>query len=286
MIMTKINHNKKRNIGILYELLVKHISSSLIEENQKNIKIATKIIEKHFEKNTEIFKEFRIFNCLYNSNIKSKENISILLNESKKAALKINYKKLEREKSMLIKEINYNIDRKFYQQHLSNYKLLGNIQLLINEWKKGDSSNLKNIVMFQEGIIDHLLKEKVAKNKTLLENKNSDEHKNNLVFSLMTKKINNKYKDFSSLQKNIIKSYALFNKNKDDSLKESLMYIKNQTLIELKNFIDESKNNIIEEKYEIVKNKINNLDFEVIDDKKIVKFLTITKLLEEIKQGE
>ena len=88
--MTKINHNKKRNIGILYELLVKHISNSLIEENQKSIKIATKIIEKHFEKNTEIFKEFRIFNCLYNSDIKNKENISMLLNESKQAALKKN----------------------------------------------------------------------------------------------------------------------------------------------------------------------------------------------------
>ena len=285
--MTKINHNKKRNIGILYELLVKHISNSLIEENQKNIKVATKIIEKHFEKNTEIFKEFRIFNCLYNSDIKNKESISMLLNESKQAALKINYKKLEKEKSMLIKEINYNIDRKFYQQHLSNYKLLGNIQLLINEWKKGERSNLKNIVMFQEGIIDHLLKEKTAPpNKPLSENKSNDEHKNSLVFSLMTKKINNKYKGFSNLQKNIIKSYALFNKNKDDSLKESLMEIKNQTLIELKKFINESKNNTIEEKYEIVKNKINNLDFKEIDDKKIVKFLTITKLLEEIKQGE
>lgn len=284
--MTKINHNKKRNIGILYELLIKHISNCLIEENQKSVKIATKIIEKHFEKNTEIFKEFRIFNCLYNANIKNKENISLVLNESKNAALKINSHKLEKEKSMLIKEINYNIDKDFYNQHLKNYKVLGNIQLLINEWKKGEHSNLKNVVLFQEGIIDHLLSEHAAIDLQLLNKQKDDENKNNLVFSLMTKKINNKYKNFSPMQKNIIKNYALFHEGNEEKLKNSLIDIKNSVLSELKIFIKESQNNIIEEKYEIVKNKITDLDFKSIDDEKIIKFLTITKLLEEIKKGE
>ena len=35
--MTK--HNKKRNVGIVYELLLNYISSNLIESNEKNAKI-------------------------------------------------------------------------------------------------------------------------------------------------------------------------------------------------------------------------------------------------------
>ena len=43
--MTK--HNKKRNVGIVYELLLNHISTKLLEGRKKDARIATKLIEKH-----------------------------------------------------------------------------------------------------------------------------------------------------------------------------------------------------------------------------------------------
>ena len=59
-----MKHNKKRNVGIIYELLLKHISTKLLEGNKKDAKIATRLIEKHFKKGTELYKEFRLFNAL------------------------------------------------------------------------------------------------------------------------------------------------------------------------------------------------------------------------------
>ena len=51
-----MKHNKKRNVGIVYELLLKHISTKLLEGNKKEAKIATRLIEKHFKKGTELYK--------------------------------------------------------------------------------------------------------------------------------------------------------------------------------------------------------------------------------------
>ena len=46
----KTKHNKKRNVGILYELLVQHVTNCIIEGNKSDAKKATKIIEKRFAK--------------------------------------------------------------------------------------------------------------------------------------------------------------------------------------------------------------------------------------------
>ena len=55
-----MKHNKKRNVGIVYELLLKHISTKLLEGNKKEAKIATRLIEKHFKKGTELRSEERL----------------------------------------------------------------------------------------------------------------------------------------------------------------------------------------------------------------------------------
>ena len=101
--MTK--HNKKRNVGLIYELFMRHISTLLITDRKSEVKKATKIIESRFKKGTELYKEFRIFNALINSDIMSRETASNALNIAKNAVLSIDEKKLQREKSLLIKEI-------------------------------------------------------------------------------------------------------------------------------------------------------------------------------------
>ena len=74
-----MKHNKKRNVGIIYELLLKHISTKLLEGNKKDAKIATRLIEKHFKKGTELYKEFRLFNALAKSNITHTHTVASIL---------------------------------------------------------------------------------------------------------------------------------------------------------------------------------------------------------------
>ena len=132
-------HNKKRNVGIIYELFLRHIGSLILKNDKKSVGKATKIIENRFRKGTELYKEFRIFNALINSSIESEKLACDLIQESKNQAKSINQKKLQREKSFLIKEINYYLDDKnFYYRSIPNYRQYANLQNLINEWNKDE----------------------------------------------------------------------------------------------------------------------------------------------------
>ena len=115
-----IKHNKKRNIGVVYELLIQHITSCIVEGDNKSAKVGTRLIEKHFSKEKELYKEFRLFNALANSTVSDTHIVASILSEAKRAARKIDYKKLEKEKSNLLRDINYKINKKdfFYQNIL------------------------------------------------------------------------------------------------------------------------------------------------------------------------
>ena len=54
-------HNKKRNVGLLHEQLVRHASEMTVEGNQEKTAEAVDILMKHYSKNSELLKEFRLF---------------------------------------------------------------------------------------------------------------------------------------------------------------------------------------------------------------------------------
>jgi hypothetical protein len=156
--MTK--HNKKRNVGIIYELFSRYISELVLEGDKKKIKPATRILEKRFKKGTELYKEFRLFNALVNSEISSKNKAVLVIENAKKDVLSIDNKKLNREKSMLIKEINYTLnDKNFYYRTVPNYREYANIQNLFNDWRE-KNNNLKSVLVKEERAISWLLERK------------------------------------------------------------------------------------------------------------------------------
>ena len=285
--MTK--HNKKRNIGIMYELLLRHISVKLIENDRKGALLATKIIEKRFGKDTELYKEFRLFNALAKTSVQNTEIAAAILTEAKNAARRFDQRKIEKEKSMLIRDINYSIkDKSFYYRSIAEYRELANIHNMIQEWQKGDTSDLKKMVILEQSALNHLMKEKSVSNLDLMTAKTKETNTDILVERIMTEKINKKYTDFSSSQREILQKYALYSNDSDkhEDLKNYLSTQKNKSIKSLKNFGSVNENSYLSEKVELVENKINNLDVTILDDATISKFLTLTKLVEEINRGE
>ena len=94
-------HNKKRNVGIIYELLVQHITSCIVQGDVKSAKKTTRIIEQRFAKGTELYKEFRLFKALANSTVSDTHIVASILTEAKRAARNIDSAKLDKEKSDL-----------------------------------------------------------------------------------------------------------------------------------------------------------------------------------------
>lgn len=275
-------HNKKRNVGIIYELFLRHIGTLVINNEKQSISKATKIIEKRFKKGTELFKEFRIFNALINASIDSEKLACDLIKESKHLAGQINQSKLQREKSFLIKEINHKLnDKKFYYRSVPNYRQYANLQNLLNEWSDGANSNLKSIVEKEQKMLNWLLREN--SNEKININIDSSQS-NNLVVGLMTEKINKKYSKFSLSQKEIIQNYALYGDANQEKFLKYLAEKKKETLSEVNVYKEECDNKVLLEKIDIVYKNIENVNVDIVSDDSIVKFLTMTELLKELKR--
>jgi len=279
------NHNKKRNVGIIYELLLRNISNLLIQGDKKSAKRTLKIIESRFNKDSELYREFRLFNALIKSTVSDSAVAAAILTEAKSAARRCDSRKLDREKSLLIKEINHTLgDKMFYHRRVPEYQVYATIQTLLNDWRSNDRSDLSRTVQYESKVIERMLSEK-DKCQTIEEN--IDHDVDSLVVKIMTEKINEKYKNnFCSEQRDIIRSYV-FSMSHDGgtSILEKVQNIKDQTLNSLNEFEKKTDNGFLLEKIDSVRQRINDESINEMNDESIARFLTLIQLKRELREA-
>ena len=188
-----IKHNKKRNVALLAEFFARYVSEKLIEGDEKSAQKAVNTFNKHFSDKSLLRKELRMVSALTDTVVKTKESAHKILGEIKKVAENTNVRKLEREKSVLVKDINYKFGKSFYEQRVPEYNRFGSIHNLLNEYRGNGSINNKvHVVKFEEDVVEYLLKEtKVPTQKFEI---NDPKKYNNLVINTMSKKLEEKYR--------------------------------------------------------------------------------------------
>lgn len=279
-----MNHNKKRNVGIIYELLVRAISAYLVEGDKARAQKALNILTSHYNKNTELFKEFRLFNALSKTTIKESAIVATILAESRAAVRRFNQFQIDKEKSNLIKEINHTlVDDMFYRRNIPNYRVYATIQTLLNEWSLGDKSNLAEAIVIESKLVEWLSSDKVEESYDDEVNHDVDA----LVVKLMNEKFNQKYDDkLTQNQKQLINEYVFSLENDNGtSIKCKALEIKRNAILQINEIEKNEQNQVLQEKIQIVKNKIDKLDLtESIDDEKLSRLMTLTQLIQEIKE--
>ena len=279
------SHNKKRNVGIIFELLLRCVSARLIEGKEKSAQDALDIISKYFDKDSELYREFRLFNALAKSTVRNTAVAAGILSEAKQAARRCNSKKLDREKSLLIREINHILeDSSFYHRRIPDYKIYATIQTLLNDWRKEDRSDLTRTIQYETKIVDWLLKEK-EDNVTLEEQVSPDVDA--LVVKILTEKFNQAYhKVLNDEQKNIVKLYALsISSDNGVQIKQELKKLKEFTLNEIDQYFQKEDNTVLLEKVEAIKNLIIKENVDTVCDETISRFLVISQLKAELLEG-
>ena len=272
----KKSHNKKRNVGIIYEQLIKTISRSLVTNDINTAKIAKLLVKKYFKQGTELYKEHKLFQALVTSQITDSSLATSILQEAKKAARSHNVYQLDREKSRLIRDINLKFSKKFYNQKIKEYKNYATVQTLLNNWRS--KSTLDQIVLYEGKVHKILITEKHK--KTLEEEK--DPNINQLVMNLLIEKFNKKYGSrFDDTQKNLIKQYV-FSDKKPEAFKTTLQNLKESTVSELLHFSAKCDSNIVLEKINPVIKEIKEISILNINDETIGKFLTVCQLRKEL----
>ena len=201
--MKKIKHSKFKNTAMLFELLTRQITSDIISSNES---VAIQILKKHFNKNTELIKEYKLYKTLCDERLKSDSKAVMLIDAALKARRGLNRKKLNEEKYQLIKTIkeNFEIDA-FFQTKVQNYKLLASI------YKIFENNEFDNPVEFTKSritILENITsngKEKFISEDISIENEPKEIRL--LAYSYLVEKFNKKYGDLSESQKVLLREY-------------------------------------------------------------------------------
>jgi hypothetical protein len=284
--MTAKVHNKKRNVGIIYEQLLRSVAKFLVEGKEQKREKTLFILKAHFRPGSELYKEFRLFNALVKTSVESDSLATRILGEAKHAAMACDATRLRNEKAKLIKEINLQLDdANFYNQRIQDYRSYATIQTLLNDWRGGPKSDLGRIAKYENQMVKWLTTEKIQYDNTDL-NKNNDI--NRLTVKIMSEKFNKKYAgSMSDEQSDIIQEYVIYrHSGQDKILCERLETMKNDAINELSIFVEASQNKVLYEKFNHVKNNIVTVSTSQINDKTISKFLLISKLRAELLEND
>ncbi|MAB66729.1 MAG: hypothetical protein CL662_07810 [Bacteroidetes bacterium] len=204
----KIKHSKYKNTGLLFELLVRRITSDTLSGKPSP---ASVILKKYFV-NTELGKEYKLYESFFSkkgvSEVKASTTISIILESSKK----LNKQKLRKEKYNLIKELkqHYNIED-IFKTKISEYKEIASLYKLIECYNSDLVNNPNELIDIKVNLMEYLTESSVDKDKvadTVLEEFGGyDKDLRVLTYKILLEKFNSKYSELNSNQKRILREY-------------------------------------------------------------------------------
>lgn len=275
----KAKHNKKRNVALIYEQLVRYVSKSLIEGRQDRAKTAMTIVKEHFVKNSHLYKEFRLFNALLRTTVTDRRLADRIMMEARDAAKSHDSVALDREKGKLISAINRELNESdFYDMRVPDYRDLATVQTLLNEWRKGTNAHIPTMAEFEEKTVEILMTPKHL--PELLKSDNV----NGLSVKIMKNKVAKKFGgELNETQLGLVVSAA---KGDSQKAKALMQKTKHDSIRVLENFKKTNSNEVLNEKISPVMESIMSLDDSDVSEHNIAKYLLLSNLTEEIVRDE
>ena len=257
--------NKKRNTFIVFEALLREHSEAYLENDLSKFSIIEGLIKKYFNPNTELGKEVKIFLEIldYRDNYPNKTNqtTQIVFETAKSIYKKLSKKDIFNEQTKLIEEITSSLGKKVFSNFLPEYKDLMNLYSYITETMSIAESVYYNKNMFVESRLEEDQKDDQLK------------YIDNIVFSKLIEKYNEKYSNLLPSQKKLIEKYIT---SYGDNIADFILYI-NEEISSLKKTISVEKVSKFFENKDQIKEKIN-LIYEKLNQFKMTKNLSVDKL--------
>ena len=280
--MKKLKHSKYKNTGILFEMLVRKLTSETLSSDKS---ITIDIIKKYFSKNTELTKELQLYNALVKEQFKSEGRAIDYINNVKTAYKKLNQSTLRRQRYNLVKEISENfVFENMSKIHITNYKALASIYML---FEYDATATTKQLLECKNVILDHMLltDRKIEEIDPVIESFSKQEKAMRLLtYKLMIDKFNTRYSGLNESQKQLLNKY-ITNVNDTEALRE---YI--QTVIPtLKKTLAQHSKQITDKVTQIKVQKLSEMLCNVENMKKIkeshvLSLLRYMDLVNELKE--
>lgn len=279
-----IKHSKYKNTGVLFELLVRQSTSDLMSNVDSK---AVKIFKKYFT-NTELSKEYNLYNTVLNAPKLNESKAEVLVNTIIEQAKKLDREKLDKEKYNLIREIkkHYDLDN-FFKAKIDAYKVYASVYTLIENQLSSTMNDTKQIITNKLSLLEHITKEtlterKVA-SKVVEEFMKEDKEIRVLAYRILVEKFNEKYSSLSAEQKDLLKEYI----NNISDTKKLKTYL-NTRLLEVKTeiigFKETTKDKVLKIKLNEVLNFIKPIAAnESIKDEVLIGLMQYYQLISELK---
>ena len=206
--MEKIKHNKFKNSGVIFELLIRQITSDTLSGKDS---LALNLVKKYFSKG-ELAKEHKLYQTLVNTKALSEGKAESLINATLEISSRLNRTALRKEKYNLIREIRdiYNIED-FFKSKVNNYKQYAAACTLIEAHNSLDFVNPTQVVENKLTLLEHISRVDIDKEKTsdrLMEEFTSmDKGMRLLTYKSLLERFNSKYSNLSDRQKLVLKEY-------------------------------------------------------------------------------
>jgi hypothetical protein len=279
-----IKHSKYKNTGILFELLVRQITSDTLSGIESK---ASDILKKYFTK-TELGREYKLYESFFKNVNVSEAKADMVINTIVESAKYLNRSALRRQKYNLVNEIkkHYNIED-FFKTKLPNYKAQASLYSLIEIYSGEDKLNPNQIIENKTVLLEFLTKSTInkqeVKNSILEEFKHQDKDIQVLAYKVLLEKFNDKYADLNHNQKLVLKEFI----NSVDSTSK-LKEFYNTKVNEIKTHLTKLNKSVTDKAIQIKINEVINIlpslsKIDKASDDNLVNLLQYYQLVEELE---
>ena len=280
--MKKLKHSKYKNTGLLFEILVRKLTSETLSSDKT---ITVDIIKKYFGKNTELSKELQLYNALLKEHqFKSEAQALDYIRSIKNTHSKLNQSILKRQKYNLVKEISEKfVFENMAKIHISNYKTLASVSML---FEYDETDNPKQIMECKNAIIHNTLiaeRKKEYKDPIIEQFESQPKDVRLITYKLLVDKFNEKYSILNESQKQLLNKY-ITNVNDTVALRE---YVEKIIPI-IKNQLSEQSKLITDKATKIKVKKLSEMlctveNMKSIKESHVLSLLRYFDLIKELK---
>lgn len=283
--MKKIKHSKIKNTGILFELLLRQVSTDVMSGNTDSKALV--IIKEHFGKGSEIYKELELYQALMKNKFNTSRKADVLVETVLQVRKRLNNVKIRKEKYSIIKEITscYGVED-FFSSQIPHYVEYASIYKLFESVTSTEPFDTMDITRAKNTLVEHIARKKkslVEKKSEVLEDyEKQPEDVRLLTTKILIDKFNHKYSSLSTPQKALLREYI---NNVSNSLRKyidaQLPSVKKQ-LADLSPRVDDK---VIKIKLTEVSKQLDSVSHgKTVRDEQVSILLKFYSLIDEMKK--
>jgi hypothetical protein len=236
----QIKHSKYKNTGILFESLVRQITTDTLDGKDSPAK---DILKKYFVK-SELGREYKLYETLLKKTSLTEGKANVVVSTLVESSRTLNRGAIKRQKYNLISEIQKHYDiNEFFNHKLSNYKIYAAFYTLLEIANTQEAVDPEQTINNKVTILEHLTAAKITEGKVrdevMSEFEKADKDVRLLAYKMVLENFNEKYDTLHPKQKLILKEYITsidntprlreFYTNKVTEIKEELATLNKKT---------------------------------------------------------